>query len=173
MTLDLVTFFNAERFAESGSVQRVVCAPNERIIAQGQRDRFLYVLETGQVRVTARVDIEGDCCIQPGLVDLGPGAVFGEMNLFEAGTRSASVTALEECRLLRIDGAELAEFLENNTDLGYQLLQHFFLVLDERLRKADRRIERLLAWGLKAHGIEEHLADSGSAADRADDSVTE
>lgn len=159
MTLDLLDYFNDERFAESGIVQRVSFAPNARIIGQGERDRFLYVVESGRVRVTARVDIEGDRCIQPGLVDLGPGTVFGELNLFEAGVRSASVMALEDCTLLRIDGAELAAFLDQHTDLGYRLLRHFFLVLDERLRKADRRIERLFAWGLKAHGIEKHLAD--------------
>jgi CRP/FNR family transcriptional regulator, cyclic AMP receptor protein len=111
------------------------------------------------VRVTARVDIEGECRIRAGLVDLESGAVFGELNLFEAGVRSASVLAIEDCSLLRIDGEELSHFLEQNTDLGYRLLQHFFQVLNERLRKADQRIEGLFAWGLKAHDIERHLVD--------------
>ncbi len=159
MSLDLLAFFTGERFAASDLVRRIECAPNQRIITQGERDSFLYVVESGQVRVTARVDIEGEHHISPGLVDLGPGAVFGELNLFEAAERSASVMAIDECTLLRIDSAELTAFLAQNTDLGYPLLQHFFQVLNERLRKADRRIERLMAWGLKAHGIERHLVE--------------
>lgn len=159
MSLDLLEFFASDRFADSGIVERVCCDPNERIICQGEHDRFLYVLESGKVRVTARVGIEGERHIQPGLVDLGPGAVFGELNLFEGGTRSASVVAIEDCCLLRIDAAQLVAFLDEHPDLGYQLLRHFFLVLDERLRKADHRVEQLMAWGLKAHGIEQHLAD--------------
>lgn len=159
VTLDLLEFFANERFAASGIVQKVCCEPNERIIRQGDHDRYLYVLQSGKVRVSARVGIEGERHIQPGLVDLGPGAVFGELNLFEAGTRSASVVAIEEGCLLRIDAARLVDFLDQHPDLGYQLLRHFFLVLDERLRKADQRVEQLMAWGLKAHGIEQHLAD--------------
>jgi len=159
LSLDLLKFFRSERFAASGIVQRIECAQGQKVIAQGEDDRFLYVLESGMVRVTARVDIEGDRRIQPGLVDLGPGAVFGELNLFEAGARSASVLAIEDCALLRIDSVDLSRFLEQNTDLGYRLLQHFFQVLNERLRKADQRIEGLFAWGLKAHGIERHLVD--------------
>lgn len=159
MDLDLLKFFTAERFSGSGIVERVCCAPKERIITQGGSDRYLYVVESGRVRVSARVGIEGERHIQPGLVDLGTGAVFGELNLFEAGTRSASVVALEDCCLLRIDAALLVTFLDEHPDLGYHLMRHFFLVLDDRLRKADQRVEQLMAWGLKAHGIEKHLAD--------------
>lgn len=159
MSLNLLEFFTSGRFAESGIVHRIICAPNEKIISQGDRDRFLYVLESGQVRVTARVDMEGERHIHPGLVDLGPGAVFGELNLFEAAERSASVMSIGDCVLLRIDSSELTGFLDRNADLGYQLLQHFFQVLNERLRKADHRIERLMAWGLKAHGFERLLAE--------------
>ncbi len=159
MSLDLLEFFGSERFTDSGIVERVCCAPNQRIIRQGETDRYMYVLESGRVRVSARVGIEGERHIQPGLVDLGAGAVFGELNLFEAGTRSASVVAIDDCCLLRIDATRLVVFLDEHPDLGYQLLRHFFLVLDERLRKADQRVEQLMAWGLKAHGIEQHLAD--------------
>lgn len=159
MNFDLLEFFNDKRFADSGIVQRRQCAPNEKIITQGDHDRFMYVVESGQVRVNGRVDLEGSRHIQPGLVDLGPGAVFGELNLFDAGERSASVVAVDDCVLLRIDSADLTPFLDEHTDLGYQLLRHCFQVLTERLRMADKRIEGLFGWGLKAHGIERHLAD--------------
>ena len=90
MSLDLLAFFTGERFAASDLVRRIECAPNQRIITQGERDRFLYVVESGQVRVTARVDIEGEHHIspRPGGI-LGPARCFGELNLFEAAERSA------------------------------------------------------------------------------------
>lgn len=159
MSLDLLEFFTNKRFAKSGIVQRRHYRANEKIIAQGDADRYLYVVESGTARVAGRVDIKGERPIQAGLVDLGKGAVFGELNLFEAAPRSASVSAVDDCVLLRIDSSELLVFLKEHPDLGCRLLQHFFEVLTDRLRTADKRVERLFAWGLKAHGIEQHLAD--------------
>lgn len=158
--IDLLEALSDPRAVESGLAKKVRCSANEYIVRKGDQDRYLYVVESGRVRVYGRVGIEGNRHIQPGLVDLGPGAVFGEFNLFEAGPRSASVVAIEDSTLLQIDGTRLDAFFQTHPDLGLVILRHLYQVLTQRLRKADEKIEGLFAWGLKAHGIERHLTEA-------------
>lgn len=157
---ELLEALGDERAIGSGLAISLRCAANETIVRKGDSDRHLYVVESGRVRVYGRVGIEGDRHIQPGLVDLGPGAVFGEFNLFESAPRSASVVAIEDSVLLQIDGSRLDAFFQMYPDLGLVILRDLYQVLTQRLRKADERIEGLFAWGLKAHGIEQHLKEA-------------
>lgn len=148
------------RAIQSGLATALRCGTNEVIVRKGERDRHLYLIESGRVRVYARVGIDGERHIQPGLVDLGPGAVFGEFNLFESAPRSASVVAIEDSVLLQIDGSRLDTFFQMHPDLGLIVLRDLYQILIQRLRKADERIEGLFAWGLRAHGIEQHLKEA-------------
>lgn len=129
----------------------------ETIIVEGSDDRCVYLIEQGTARVSERIELEGSRHIQPGLCDLGAGEIFGELSLFEAGPRSASVVAIEPCELLVFDAAALAAYFDRHPELGYQVLKELFNVLNQRLRQADRRLGSLFAWGLKAHGIDRHL----------------
>lgn len=130
---------------------------HQSIIREGSVARRLYLVERGRVRVTGRVALDDSRHIQPGLCDLGPGEVFGELSLFDAAPRSASVVALEACELLEFDTEALAAYFEHRPDQGYRVLEALFGILTQRLRQADRRLELLFAWGLKAHGIDRHL----------------
>lgn len=145
------------RLVQAGIAVRRECGAGETIIAEGSVGRSLYLIEHGSVRVLERVELEDHRHIQPGLCDLGPGEVFGELSLFEAAPRSATVVAVGGCRLLEFDAVALAEFFDRRPDLGYAVLRELFNVLTGRLRQADRRLGSLFAWGLKAHGIDRHL----------------
>jgi CRP-like cAMP-binding protein len=129
----------------------------ETIIVEGEQDRRVFLLEEGVARVTERVEIEGAKHIQPGLCDLAAGEIFGELGLFEPGPRSASVIAIEPCRVRVFDAERLSAHFETHPAQGYAVLKGLFSVLNQRLRKADKRLGALFAWGLKAHGIDQHL----------------
>jgi len=129
----------------------------QQIIVEGSVDRSVYLVEEGTVRVSERVRLEDSRHIQPGLCDLGVGEVFGELSLFEAGPRSASVVAVGPCELLVFDAEALAAHFDRHPESGYVVLKDLFSVLSQRLRRADRRLGSLFAWGLKAHGIDRHL----------------
>jgi CRP-like cAMP-binding protein len=129
----------------------------EAIITEGAEDRCVYLLETGVARVSERIEIEGAKHIQPGLCDLAAGDVFGELSLFEAAPRSASVVAVEPCEVLVFDAEKLSLHFDSHPDQGYAVLKALFGVLNQRLRQADKRLGSLFAWGLKAHGIDRHL----------------
>lgn len=142
---------------DAGIAQVREYAAGDTIIVEGTEDRSIYLVESGTVRVSERVELEDRRHIQPGLCDLGEGEVFGELSLFEAVPRSATVVAVDACRLLVFDGAALADFFDRHPDRGYVVLKGLFDVLSRRLRQADRRLGSLFAWGLKAHGIDQHL----------------
>ena len=127
------------------------------IIVEGALDRSLFLIIDGTARVLERVEIEDHRHIQPGLCDLGPGDFFGELCLFEPAPRSASVVAINTCRLLVFDPVALTGFFSSKPEIGYLVLKELFCVLGNRLRQADQRLNSLFAWGLKAHGIDRHL----------------
>ena len=82
---------------------------------------------------------------------------IGELSLFEAGPRLASVVAVQPCELLHFDAVALAGYLDAHPAFGYRLLKELFRILGDRLRQTDRRLGSLFAWGLKAHDIARHL----------------
>ena len=142
---------------ESGIAERRHYGAGQAIIVEGADDRSVYLIESGNVRVSERIELADAKHIQPGLCDLGVDDVFGELSLFDHGPRSASVIALEPCDLLVFDAEALSAHFDQHPDQGYLVLKGLFSILNSRLRRADQRLGSLFAWGLKAHGIDQHL----------------
>lgn len=154
---DIHTILRDPRFIEAGIAEYCDYASGESILEKDSEERGLYVIESGCVRVLERIKLEDKRHIQPGLCDLGEGEVFGELGLFEAGPRMASVVAIEPCRVLEFDAIALADYLDSHPEFGYRVLKELFNILTYRLRQTDQRLGSLFAWGLKAHGIDQHL----------------
>ncbi|HIE55151.1 MAG TPA: cyclic nucleotide-binding domain-containing protein [Chromatiaceae bacterium] len=144
-------------FAEGTAWRRHHLHPNQVIVREGEKGRSLFYIERGKLRVTGRVQLDSERHVQPGICDMGAGEVFGELSLYGCRTRTATVTALSEAVVVELDGEQLAQFLHANPELGYRMLRALFETLADRLSRADRQMENLLAWGLKAHAIEKHL----------------
>ncbi len=144
-------------FREGEVWERVRCAEGETVVREGEPGDSVFVVLTGQVRVLTRVSVDEGHAIRPGVAELGPGEVFGEMALFHPGPRSASVVAVTDAELARIPAGALERFLDARPELGYRLLKHVLATLVARLRRSNTRIAALFAWGLKAHGLDRHL----------------
>jgi CRP-like cAMP-binding protein len=82
--------------------------PATAIVREGDPADALYVLAQGDVQVSARGESGGTG--QPIEVLRSP-AFFGEIGLLEAIPRTATVTALSECRCERIAGEMFLEAL--------------------------------------------------------------
>ena len=78
------------------------------IVLQGEQGGEAYVIEAGTCEVHQRVDGE-----RRSIRVMGPGDVFGEMAVLSPGVRTATVTALEEITLLRINGETLQAELDS------------------------------------------------------------
>lgn len=153
----MLSILRDPRLVQDGVADRRCYGTNDTVIAEGSEGRSLYLIESGRVRVSGRVELAGKRHIQPGLCDLEPDDVFGELSLFEEAPRSASVVAVQDCELLEFRADALAAHFDKYPERGYLVLKTLFNVLTTRLRRADRRLESIFAWGLKVHGIDEHL----------------
>ena len=153
----MLNILRDQALVTAGIAKSSTYAVNDSIVSEGMDDRRLYLIEKGRARVSGRVELADGRHIQPGLCDLGPGEIFGELSLFESGSRSASVIALGDVEVLEFDVPALESHFEQHPEQGYAVLKDLFNILSSRLRQTDRRWEQLFAWGLKEHGIDQHL----------------
>lgn len=144
-------------FCEGSLWQRRHFDANVTVFKEGDRGRQVYLILKGTVRIVGNVDLDEEHHIRPGFSDLGEGEVFGELSLFDNEPRSATVVTVTECEFAVIDGDRMMAFLDAHPDVGHPLFKELILILVNRLRKANRKIFALFAWGLKARGIDKHL----------------
>jgi CRP-like cAMP-binding protein len=144
-------------FAEGSLWVRRRFAANHTLFAEGDTGTEVYLILKGSVRVVGNVDLDHHRAVHPGFSDLCEGQVFGELPLFDGEPRSATVVTLTECELAVLEGEKLMAFLDTHTELGYPIFKGLIHLLVGRLRKANRRIFSLVAWGLRMRGIDQYL----------------
>jgi CPA2 family monovalent cation:H+ antiporter-2 len=85
--------------------------PGERIIRKGDKADAAYFVSSGDVEVA----IDGR------RIRLGPGSFFGEMALISGQPRSAHVTALDYCNLLKLTTRDFAEIMRRYPEIRVQV----------------------------------------------------
>jgi MFS family permease len=95
-----------ERLASDAT--EVTFAPATPIVREGHPANALYVLVDGEVEVTAHGEAAGP---ENFIRAMTAPSYFGEIGVLERIPRTATVTALTECRCERIDGEALLEAL--------------------------------------------------------------
>ncbi len=132
-------------------------AANEFVFREGTDADTVYLVLEGSVRILADLELEEGRHIHPGVCDLGAGEVFGELALFDHGGRSTSVMTVSDCEIAELPGDRLLAILDANPELGYRVLKDLFNTLVGRLRSTNKKLFSILAWGLKARGLDQHL----------------
>jgi len=89
------------------------------------------VVQTGKVEV---VQTDGNGA-EHRLATLKEGEFFGEMAIFEDETRSATVRAVGDARVLEVDKKSVERRLKDNPHLAVNMLK----TMSSRLRAADAR----------------------------------
>jgi CRP-like cAMP-binding protein len=89
-------------------------AEGKEVVKEGGFANDFYVITEG----TAKVEREGEH-----LADLGPGDVFGEQALLEKQQRSATVTATDTLRVIKIEHWELSRMKKAMPEVVDQLQQ--------------------------------------------------
>ncbi len=90
----------------------------EIIVKQGDPGDKMYVIQEGLVEIINETD-QGE--VHLGL--RGQGEFIGEMALIEHGTRSATVRALGEARVLTIDKKNFLQRMHEDPTLAFRLMQ--------------------------------------------------
>jgi CRP/FNR family transcriptional regulator, cyclic AMP receptor protein len=109
---------------------------NDLIVRENDVGDSLYIIKEGVVKITKQV---GDRRLE--LAELGKGACFGDMAIFDAEVRSASVFAKESCTLLCIESDALKDVLIDYPSIALEFIKIFV----QRLRNANKKIENLSA----------------------------
>jgi len=94
-----------ERLAAASTVVRAHAG--DAIVTEGEEADALYVIVSGSVDVKAR----GEADLEQHIRVMEPGTYFGEIGLLERIPRTATVTALEDVELYRIDGDSFLDAL--------------------------------------------------------------
>lgn len=94
------------------------------IFTEGQEGRSMYIVVSGSVKVHLN---------QQELAQLPEGACFGEMSLFDAEPRSASVTTLEECDCLVLTQQQLYEAIDETPGIAVNIIR----LLSRRIRELN------------------------------------
>lgn len=149
--------FKHPEFVEGVHWQEKKYLANEHIVHSGDTSQDLYYLKGGIARVIGKVTLDDNRNVNPGVCDLNAGEMFGELVLFDQQPRSASVVCVSDCDVIVIDGKLFLAFMETHKDIGFDVLKYFMNSLVKRLRDSNKKIFSLFSWGLKAHGIDEHL----------------
>ena len=110
----------------AGIAEQVEAPPGTVVCAEGQADLGLHVVVDGTVRVT----VGGEERRQ-----LGAGAFFGEISLFDGGPRSATVEAMSDVTLLHIPAWGFNAVLKQEPELAIKMLKE----LAARIRENDAR----------------------------------
>jgi predicted MFS family arabinose efflux permease len=90
----------------AGASEFVDVAAGAVLVREGDPADVLYVIESGVFAATAR-GAGGEVPLQ----DMGAGGYFGEIGLLERMPRTATVTALTQGRVLRVDGEAFLDAL--------------------------------------------------------------
>ncbi len=112
------------------SAEKCTFAPGDVILNEGSSGNFMYVITEGAASVTKK-DASGHAAE---LAALGTGDSFGEMSLVDKDLRSASVTATENCVLIRIHESACWK----NPVASAKMFRNVSRILSQRLREADR-----------------------------------
>lgn len=105
------------------------------LIRRGDADRALYFVVSGELEVRAHAGGGSDALGQ--LFRESPGAVFGEISLFDGKARTATVWATKPTELLKLDLPGLQAFTAQHPDRGNELLFALGEVLAMRLRRSE------------------------------------
>ena len=116
-------------------------APRERIVEEGALMHEFYIVCTGVVHVR-RLSQDHEVL----LARIGPGGFFGEINLFNEATATASVYAMDEVRLAIISNDTFRKFMASRPEIGYKVTARLLNEVSLRLRQTNERLVHSMFW---------------------------
>lgn len=121
-------------------LKRVDVKKGEAVFRQGDRSDSMYFVESG--RLDVELELEGGKLLR--LKKVGPGAVFGEMGIYMAAPRSATIRAAEKCVLYQMTTEKL-EAVEKRAPALVTALNRFMIkMLSDRLGDANIKVRDLM-----------------------------
>ena len=109
-------------------------AAGQVIFREGDASDTCYVVRTGHARAV-RENVDGRAIA---LAHFGPGDIFGELAMFDAERRSATLEALDDLDAIAIAGSDMRRLMREHAEMSAKLA----IALARRLREANERLSR-------------------------------
>lgn len=142
--------FNPQTYlATNGQGKTTVQAPQKHLIfSQGDTANAVFYLKTGRVKLSV-LSQQGKEAV---VAILSPGDFFGEGCLVGQRSCMATATALDTCKIVRIDKAAMIQVLRDETDfaklfVSYLLSRNVRIqedLVDHLFNSAEKRLARTL-----------------------------
>jgi CRP-like cAMP-binding protein len=116
----------------------------EYIFREGEHGNRLYLIVSGEVRISRDVPGSGE----EALAILKPGAMFGEMAIFDRIERSTHAISNGGTVALTINRADFEMLLDFNREVAYKVLWAVVRVLSSRLRSTNDSLRSFLAMSM-------------------------
>ncbi|MDB4898821.1 MAG: cyclic nucleotide-binding domain protein [Gemmatimonadetes bacterium] len=134
--------------AELGEVADVCREENfvsgEYIFREGEHGNRLYLIVEGDVRISRDVPGSGE----EALAILKPGALFGEMAVFDRSVRSTHAISNGGTKVLTITRPDFEMLLDFNREMAYKVLWSVTRLLSSRLRSTNDSLRSFLAMSM-------------------------
>ncbi|NUO38212.1 MAG: cyclic nucleotide-binding domain-containing protein [Gemmatimonadaceae bacterium] len=114
------------------------------IFREGESGNRLYLITEGEVRISRDVPGSGE----EALAVLKPGAVFGEMAVFDRSVRSTHAISNGGTAALTIARSDFELLLDLHRELAYKVLWAVTRLLSARLRNANDSLRSFLAMSM-------------------------
>ena len=114
------------------------------IFKEAEPGNRLYIIVTGEVRISRDVPGSGE----EALAVLKPGALFGEMSVFDRSDRSTHAISNGGAVLLTITRPDFEMLLDFNREIAYKVLWACVRVLTARLRSTNDSLRSFLAMSM-------------------------
>ena len=105
------------------------------ILEEGTAPTAFHVIRDGTVHVRRQANNRDML-----LARLGPGAFFGEINLFDPGVATASIHAMKKCQVAAIPYVRFHAFMDEHPRAGYRIVSALLTELSRRMRTTDERL---------------------------------
>src|SRR5438045_8713611 len=142
--------------ALASRLESVEYGEGDVIFCQGDEGSSLFVVDDGAVEISY-----GEGKTKFVLASLFPGQYFGELSLFDGAPRSATATAMKSSQLIRLDRADLVDFVNKNPSAALRIIAE----MGERLRQTNELMSRQVSRNVLEEA-EERLTFGQRVADR-------
>jgi CRP/FNR family transcriptional regulator, cyclic AMP receptor protein len=113
----------------------------QQLVAEGEPIHALFLVAQGVVHVR-RFARKREVL----LGRIGAGGFFGEINLFDPGTATASVYAMTDVTVGRIGYETMRTYMAQNPTAGYQIASALLREVSHRLRLTNERFVNAVYW---------------------------
>jgi len=116
----------------------------EYVFREGEAGNRLYLIVEGEVRISRTIPGSGE----EALAVLKPGALFGEMAVFDRSERSTDAISNGGTKALTIARADFEMVLDFNREIAYKVLWSVVRLLSGRLRSTNDSLRSFLAMSM-------------------------